>query len=319
MNNSITDINYFAPVLVITLNRYEHFKRCIESLCKCIHADKTDLFIALDYPLYDYHLEGYYKILNYIREINGFKNVIMIKRDYNFGPNENLLNAIDFIFEKYDRVIISEDDNEFSTDFLNFVNKGLETYYHRNDIFSISGYNYPIKIPKNYKYNTYLWKGYSGWGAGIWKDKWKKLNWNYKDILNTIENFLFNFKRVYKIHKNDKHIIPTLLNMLEKRKLFLDAYIVWYLLENNMYSVFPVETRVRNHGHDGTGVNCGKLENNIFKLQSLYSNESIYNLEINLKDDKKINSILKKYFNLSIRKILTFIYKYFLFIIKKLI
>lgn len=52
-------IENFSPVLICTLNRYVHFKRCIESLSACTYADKTDLFIGLDYPLKDEHWEGY--------------------------------------------------------------------------------------------------------------------------------------------------------------------------------------------------------------------------------------------------------------------
>ena len=56
----------FAPVLIPTLNRFNHFKSCLDSLRKCTYSDQTDLFIALDYPLKENHFEGYYKILNYL-------------------------------------------------------------------------------------------------------------------------------------------------------------------------------------------------------------------------------------------------------------
>ena len=37
-------MNNFAPVLIPTLCRYDHLKRCIESLSACTHAEKTDLY-----------------------------------------------------------------------------------------------------------------------------------------------------------------------------------------------------------------------------------------------------------------------------------
>ena len=43
------DRNY-APVIIPTLSRFEHFKRCWESLENCTGADKTEVFVALDYP-----------------------------------------------------------------------------------------------------------------------------------------------------------------------------------------------------------------------------------------------------------------------------
>lgn len=39
----------YYPVLIPTLNRFQHFKECVESLAVCTHADKTELLIGLDY------------------------------------------------------------------------------------------------------------------------------------------------------------------------------------------------------------------------------------------------------------------------------
>ncbi len=44
------EITTYAPVLIPTLNRYEHFKRCLESLELCTGADKTDVYVGLDFP-----------------------------------------------------------------------------------------------------------------------------------------------------------------------------------------------------------------------------------------------------------------------------
>ena len=59
-------IQKLSPVLIITLNRYEHFRSCVMSLSMCLNADKTDLYIALDFPIKEIHWEGYFKIENFI-------------------------------------------------------------------------------------------------------------------------------------------------------------------------------------------------------------------------------------------------------------
>ena len=110
-------LNNFAPVLIPTLSRFEHFKRCVESLSNCTYAEKTDLFIALDYPFDNTHWEGYNKIVRFIPEIKGFNNVIVQKRNTNYGAKKKLYDARNQVFEKYDRLIVSEDDNEFSPNF----------------------------------------------------------------------------------------------------------------------------------------------------------------------------------------------------------
>ena len=102
------EISQFAPVLIPTLNRYDHFRRCVESLSKCTHADKTDLHIALDYPANDSHWDGYNKIKEYLNEVSGFKSVNIIQRDQNYGSIQNIKDAREQVFQRYDRIILSE-------------------------------------------------------------------------------------------------------------------------------------------------------------------------------------------------------------------
>ena len=51
--------NKYAPVMIPTLCRYEHLKRCIESLQMNSWAKYTDLYIGLDYPAKESHIDGY--------------------------------------------------------------------------------------------------------------------------------------------------------------------------------------------------------------------------------------------------------------------
>lgn len=53
----------YAPVIIPTLNRIEHLKRCIESLEKNTGADKTEVFVSLDFPPSDKYLQGYECVL----------------------------------------------------------------------------------------------------------------------------------------------------------------------------------------------------------------------------------------------------------------
>ena len=58
----------YAPILITTLNRYECLRRCIESLQKNSWADKTELFISVDYPPTDKYVDGYNKIKKYLNK-----------------------------------------------------------------------------------------------------------------------------------------------------------------------------------------------------------------------------------------------------------
>lgn len=67
------EIREYAPILIPTLNRYKHFRRCVESLSKCTHAEKTELVIGIDYPPVEKYREGWEKISEFITTITGFK------------------------------------------------------------------------------------------------------------------------------------------------------------------------------------------------------------------------------------------------------
>lgn len=293
----------FAPVLIITLNRYNHFKRCIESLVECTHAEKTDLYIALDYPLNESHWDGYNKIANYVNEIKDFKTVVIIKRDKNFGVLKNYFEAREEIFKKYNRIIFSEDDNIFSKDFLSFVNNGLNVYENRDDIFAISGYNFPIVIPKEYKEDVYLWTGTSCWGFGTWKNKWEKVDWS----ISNIKIYIGKRKNVKSLNNVAEHLYYALQEIIKTGYLTGDTIYSYHNLVNKMYTVYPTISRVRNNGHDGSGSHCSLKE--IYANQKIYEgvNEAIMHVDIGT--DPDIYKTLWKYFRISTRKKIKIIIK----------
>lgn len=283
----------YAPVFIITLCRHEHFKKTIESLSACTYANKTDLYIALDYPLLDSHWDGYRKIEQYIQEIKGFKTINVFKRNTNYGIEKNFYDAQAKIFEKYDRMIISEDDNYFAPSFLAHVNRGLNVYENRSDIFSVSGYNTPPKIPEWYNKDVYMVRGFAAYGVGLWREKWNKIDRSI-DALNTMLSKKSNYKE---LKKNYELYLPSIFKMGETGIIIGDFFILLYLIDKNMYSVWPVKSRVRNTGHDGSGEHCGHSE--IHQNQEIYTGSDEGVFPTDLRPDKKLIDVNLKHLQLS--------------------
>jgi hypothetical protein len=248
------EISRFAPVLICTLNRHVHFKHCIESLAACTHADKTDLFIGLDYPSKEAHWKSYKIIEAYLHTIKGFKTVNITIRKKNFGVNDNWNGMQKYVFEQYDRIIISEDDNVFSSNFLDYINRGLDYYENNNKIIAIGGYNVPAKFPVNYKYDYYLSTYFNGWGFGTWRDRKIEDITSYNGGYNEIITNKKLFKKFKKIH-------PKLIQYLKRihdGKLDAGDYkITFHLIKNNLYTIRPIKSLVNNTGNDGSGVHSG--------------------------------------------------------------
>lgn len=305
----------YAPVLICTLNRHEHFKRCVESLLRCTGVEETDLYIAFDYPLKEVHWEGYNKIDQYISEIKGFKSVIVIKREENYGIDKNFFSARKAIFEKYDRIIILEDDNEFSPNFLDYINKGLDKFENNANVYAICGYNYPIKMPAAYKSNYYLMKLLSGWGYGVWKYKY----WELPENTNYLFESINHIKAAIKLDRAWRFLLPGLLYMIRTKRIFGDVLITQHLVQQNMYCVFPYITKVRNHGHDGTGENCGVVSSGIYCNQDIDENDTFFytEMEEEMYDNKGIATVLSNFFKRSLLKRAYTYFMYILFILKR--
>ena len=167
----------YAPVLIITVNRYQHFKKCIESLSRCTSADKTDVFVAVDYPPSDKYWEGYYQIKAYLDNCNGlgFKslNIIYRETNYFYTKEGNMGSLIKQVCETYDRYITTEDDNEFSPNFLEYMNRGLEQFEDDKKVIAICGCKDTAWYHKDNE-NIVKVKLFAAYGVGRWKNKMKE-------------------------------------------------------------------------------------------------------------------------------------------------
>ena len=256
-------MNYY-PVGIPTLCRYEHFYRCVESLRICTHANKTELVVSIDYPSKESHWAGYNKIVDYVEHLDGFAKITVFKHGHNLGAVENYKFIENYMYANYDAAIFSEDDNEFSPNFLDYMDKGLELFRDNPKVMAISGYMYLYQIDRPLL-NVFPGYGYSAWGVGEWKGK----RYTYQDMGEDtyLDTILFSWKKASKLFK----IRPTNLNSLLTMKIYHQNYgdcfkVSESVLEDKI-TLFPRISKVRNWGHDGSGEHC-KVED-IFSLQAI--------------------------------------------------
>lgn len=260
------EIKKYAPVIMTTLCRYEHFKRCLESLERCTGAEYTDVYVALDYPASEKHVEGWKKIDAFLKEKeqqNGFKSLNVRRRDHNCGVGKPGSNG-DLLYQEIrkitDRFISFEDDNEFSPCFLDYVNKGLEKYDEDDRIISVCAYT-----PFDYDggENVYFARQESAWGHGLWIRKKEEIDKFHK--LEEIKKTLTNPKTAMKMYRFRPTLLNRMLNQVVVGEVHGDVCNVAYCVLYNRYSMFPSHSLVRNWGNDGTGVHCKTVNEKISK------------------------------------------------------
>lgn len=273
----------YAPVIIPTLNRFEHFKRCLESLSRCTLAEYTEVYVALDYPTKELHWEGYRKIKSYLESCGNltFKslNVVVRERNYGFGPNGNHASLAKEVDKIYDRRIYSEDDNEFSPNFLVYMNKAFEMFKDNERIMCVSGYNHRElqNISSDSVYCSYDAPAY---GLGFWCDKKKKYDkWTYDILLNEIKrNPITSLKLAFSYPR----IINMAITMIREKNNYGDLRFVTYNMFHNTFCLCPTLSLSRNWGCDGSGLHSGVLEGIEKNETSIEKDFSINEIEIKL-------------------------------------
>ena len=300
----------YAPVAIWTLNRNEHLKRCIESLEKNSFARNTELFISVDYHPSERYEEGYQSIKNYLAGNKfKFKKVYMFYQETNLGPVENYNFIIREAFSKYDRIIISEDDNEFGPYFLEYMDYMLEKYESAEDVFAIGGYSYPVQWKNDGNSVVKINNIFSAWGSGIWREKYERCLTNLER--KNVDILMKNFKEIFRIWRYSPKAFCNLVHsylgkggiMCGNNGDFLpeDITLGMYLIWKKQYFIIPKTTQVINTGYDGSGVHC--ISNVSARERKISKCES--EILINMKSDVKFEKIncrkIKRMYAVSIR------------------
>lgn len=258
----------YAPILIPTLNRIEHLKRCIASLQNNAWAKYTTLIISVDYPPGEKYIDGYKKICDYLKKgIDGFANVDIIYQKENLGAIDNFIFLQNYAKERFDCFIYTEDDNEMSPNFIEYIDKGLEEFRNDDRIIAICSFGGSGKSDEN---NIELSQNFSAYGFGTWFGTWSEIQKNI-----TRKNFLSiakNNKSIYKLYQYGYSLLFELQHAIYRDlELYctsdgeiplIDMTIKIYGIINDKFVVCPKLRKIRNWGYDGSGVNCLKIENN---------------------------------------------------------
>lgn len=253
----------YAPIIIPTLNRYEHLKRCITTLQRNPWAKYTPLYISVDYPPAAKYEEGYYRICEYLkRGIEGFASVSVYYQDHNLGAYDNQEFLLAEIRKKFDRYIFTEDDNEFSPNFLEFMDKGLMLFEQDEQVIYICAAG--TAGPETELDNVVLSTNFAAYGYGTWFAKndiiQKKICRKY------FTEIAHNNRKMLELAKVDPSLLFALQSAIfRKERLYqmpngeiplIDMTKKIYMVLEKKYAVACLWRKARNWGYDGSGENC---------------------------------------------------------------
>lgn len=249
----------YAPVVIQTLERYELLSQCVESLERCTGASLTDVYIALDYPPSQKYVDGWKKNDEYLRvKENNHKfrsfTVVRRKENYYFSGKGNGGSLLLEVFKGCDRAIFSEDDNVFSPNFLEFINKGLDKFQNDPTVYSICGYGFFYNL--KYKDNNFIRQNtdYNAWGCGLWREKYMKL---YDIDVKYLRKILYNPIKSFRVWQVSNTRLNNLIYLSQNNNFKrADNFLTLYMINEGIYEIMPAISKVRNIGWDGSGSHC---------------------------------------------------------------
>ena len=243
-----------APIIVFAFNRLDALKNTIDSLSLNEEAKQSDLFVFVDGARESRQgeKEKVKAVQEYVKTVSGFKSVEYFFSGHNKGLGKSIIEGVTRIINQYGKAVVLEDDLVLSSNFLAFMNEGLNRYENEQKVFSICGYTNKIKAPTDYPFDAYFCTRSSSWGWATWKDRWETVDWELKDW-NRYSKMARAFNKW-----GGSDCFGMLRSVKKGRGNSWAIRFGFAEFLQDKLSLFPVISKVKNDGFDGTGTNCKK-------------------------------------------------------------
>lgn len=244
-----------APVALFVYKRPEHTKATLAALARNTLAPQTNLFVFSDGPKNHIDHEAVELVRKLARDFAGFSSVTVIERQENLGLAQSIITGVTELMEKFESIIVLEDDLVTSKYFLAYMNESLDHYRQDPFAFSVTGHTFSEKylhIPRSYPYDTYAGYRCSSWSWGTWRDRWHRVDWEMR--------YLTDFTQDAEAQENFNRGGADMSASLEmQRNGEIDSWAIRFCYahyENEMRCIYPIKTLVMNIGLDHSGTHC---------------------------------------------------------------
>lgn len=221
-------------IVVVGYNRPFALKRLLNSLSKAVYEQPCDLIISLDY------WEDQNQLIRISEEYiweNGKKQIRAFQESQ--GLKKHILQCGD-LTDRYDAIIVLEDDLVVSEGFFQYVCEAVEFYYNDENIAGISLYTHrtnpgngrPFEAQFNGK-DVFFMQYAMSWGQCWTRKMWKKFrNWYEQNPIMVKDG-----------------IVPDYV--MEWNQQSWLKYYIRYTVENNLFYVYPYFSLTTNSSEVG--------------------------------------------------------------------
>lgn len=245
------DVMNCAPICLFVYKRLDVAKQTISSLQENVWAENSDLFVFSDAAQKESDIEQVKSVRRFLYSLKGFKSISITEAATNMGLEQSIILGVSQILEKYDNVIVLEDDVVPQKNFLVFMNKALQFYRDDKLVQTVNGFSLFVRTVKQ---DVYFQTRPFPWGWATWRDRWDVNMFDkesLKRILRRDEEILFYFKRSC---GND--LPRMLLDSLEGKNSSWDVRWMFHHFYSNRITVYPRLSLSMNIGYESEGIHC---------------------------------------------------------------
>ncbi len=283
-----------APVILFVYNRIEHAQKTIEALKAVDQADQISLIIYSDGPTSDQadkqKVEQVRSYLRLLQRDHPFSTTALNEREENLGLARSVISGVTEVLARWDSVIVLEDDIVVSVPFYEVMNQLLNEYKEDSQVNSISGYMYPVAIPRESS-DFFLMKRASSWGWATWRDRWEQVDWAISDY----DEFMSSKDLQRRFNEGGEDLTPMLIKWKKGKN---DSWAIrwcYHQCRTHTYGIFPKNSMVVNIGNDGTGTHSRSTSRYQQQLNDSYQ----ITLPKAITEDAIISGNIEQFFRLS--------------------
>lgn len=241
----------YSPIVLVAYARADHLRRTLDALAANPGARHSELLIYCDGARGTADQEAVLATRAVAWGASGFRSVSIIEREKNIGLAQNIISAVSETIDAHGRVIVVEDDIVTAPDFLDYMNRALDTYRDRHEVYHISGWNYPID-PTGLE-DAFFLRVMNCWGWATWADRWQHFR---REPQKLLAEFSPAQHRTFNLDGTHDFIEQIESNAAGRKTTWA---IFWYaaIFLRGGLCLNPTRSLVENIGFDGTGENCG--------------------------------------------------------------
>jgi hypothetical protein len=236
-----------APIAVFTYNRPEHTRRLLASLSVNPEVAGTRVCVFSDAPREPAHAP----LVAATREVihrAPIPHLEIVERPTNFGLAGNIVDGVTSLCGASGRAIVLEDDLVVSPTFLAFMNAALERYQHAEPVMHVSGYMFPLRLPRATGAVFLPFINVSGWAT--WAHAWR----HFDEKADGYQALVADAALRRRFDLDGSYYFFRMLEQYRAGQIKSWA-IRWYLtlfLKGGL-AVYPAQSLVENRGYDAAG------------------------------------------------------------------